>query len=118
VDTLDLPPADGAAARHNLPAQLSSFVGREREVAAVRQRLTTSRLVTLTGPGGVGKMRLALAIAATLVGSEFEDGVVFVDMAPPRDLELVIVSIAQALGVREGGRPLLALVPCTCAIHT
>ena len=101
--TLDLALADGSAPRHNLPAQLSSFVGREREVAAVRQLVAANRLVTLTGPGGVGKSRLALAVAATLVGADFQDGVYFVDLAPLRDPELVVVNIAHTLGVRGAG---------------
>ena len=92
-----------------LSAPLTSFVGREREVAAVAELLRQEdvRLVTLTGPGGVGKTRLALRIAWHLV-PEFADGVVFVPLAAIGDLPLVDAAIAQALGLRDSGdRPVV-----------
>jgi len=90
-----------------LPVWLTSFVGREGEIASIRTRLdptqvSRSRLLTLTGPGGVGKTRLALAAAAQL-GPDYGDGVVFVDLAPLRDHRLVPATIARVLGVRESG---------------
>jgi predicted ATPase/transcriptional regulator with XRE-family HTH domain len=101
-------PAAPAAPRPfptNLPAMLSSFVGREREVAAVRRRLATTRLLTLTGPGGIGKTRLALEAAGALNG--FADGVWLVELAPVTEPEIVPQAVAQALGVREErARPL------------
>ncbi|HUG15889.1 MAG TPA: LuxR C-terminal-related transcriptional regulator [Thermomicrobiales bacterium] len=93
-----------------LPTPLTPLIGREREVAAVTDVLRDehARLVTLTGPGGTGKTRLAIQVSSELAGS-FRDGVVFVSLAPVRDSELVIPAIAQALGVREAaGQPLLA----------
>lgn len=95
---------------NNLPLQPNPFVGREREVDAVRQRLLQPavRLVTLTGVGGTGKTRLALQVAADLFDT-FRDGVWFVDLAPISDPNLVISTIATTLGVREvGGHSLLA----------
>src|SRR5438132_5911685 len=95
------------AVPHNLPAQLSSFIGREKEIAEVEQLLSRSRLVTLTGAGGSGKTRLALRVAEHVAG-EFEHGAWFVDLAPVIDPSFVIPTIAQALGVREAaGRALL-----------
>jgi predicted ATPase/DNA-binding XRE family transcriptional regulator len=88
-----------------LPVPLTSFVGREREVAEVRQRLRATRLLTLTGAGGIGKTRLALAVATELLDA-FRAGAVFVDLAPLDAPALVVPAIAQALGVREGDRPL------------
>jgi DNA-binding SARP family transcriptional activator len=85
-----------------LPAFISDLVGREREIAEVRQLLATARLVTLTGPGGIGKTRLAVAVAGDLTEA-FPDGVVFVDLAPLRDPSLVVTAIAQPLDVRESG---------------
>ena len=73
---------------HNLPLQLTSFVGREREIEAVRQLLERSRLVTLTGSGGSGKTRLSLQVAAELL-EEFPDGVWQVDLTPLRDPHLI-----------------------------
>ncbi len=92
---------------HNLPAQLTSFVGRERETAEVVQLLETARLLTLTGPPGTGKTRLGLRVAAEVL-DQFPDGVFFVDLAPIRDPGLVATTIAQVLGIGEsGGQPLL-----------
>ncbi|HET9223432.1 MAG TPA: tetratricopeptide repeat protein [Roseiflexaceae bacterium] len=93
----------------NLPIQPTPLVGREREVAFVRDRLRQDdvRLLTLTGPGGVGKTRLALQVAAEVV-DDFSDGVFFVDLASVRDASLVVARIAQVLDVEEvGGQPLL-----------
>jgi len=86
----------------NLPRPASSFVGRERELEELRARLAGgARLVTLTGPGGSGKTRLAIEAGATLV-SEYEAGVVWVPVAHLRDPALVTATIAQALGAKNG----------------
>lgn len=87
----------------NLPRPASSFVGREAEVAAVTALLRDgARLVTLTGPGGSGKTRMAIEAAATVV-PEFTAGVFWVGLAPLRDPALVMASAAQALGAKEDG---------------
>ena len=88
---------------NNLPVQLTSFIGREQELTAVGHLLRHEnvRLLTLTGPGGVGKTRLALQVAAEL-SDRFADGVFFVNLAQVRDPVLVIHAIAQTLGIREG----------------
>jgi predicted ATPase len=99
---------------HNLPLQLTSFVGRERELTTVQGLLAQHRLVTLTGPGGTGKTRLALqATAEALVPADgqpaFADGVWLVELAALADPAPVFQAVATALGVREEpGRPLLA----------
>jgi predicted ATPase len=93
---------------NNLPLQPTTLVGREREVAEVIQRLLASetRLLTLTGPGGTGKTRLALQAAAELL-EEFDDGTFFVSLAALTDPELVASAIAAPLGVVEAAdRPL------------
>ena len=84
----------------NLPARLTSFVGRKREIASLRDRLRGTRLVTVTGPGGTGKTRLALEVATDVI-DEFEDGVVLIELASVRDPGLVVPAIARALDVRE-----------------
>ena len=86
--------------RHNLPAQLTSFVGRHREIEEVRRLLANNRLVTLTGAGGCGKTRLALQVAAELV-DQFTDGVWFVDLSPLSEQGLIPQTVAATLGVRE-----------------
>lgn len=95
-----------AAPGASLPRPPTTFVGREREAAAVKALIESPdvRLVTLTGPGGVGKTRLAIEVAASLP-RVFADGVVFVGLAALSDAALVIPTIAQAVGVREEGVP-------------
>ncbi|HET9658785.1 MAG TPA: NB-ARC domain-containing protein, partial [Thermomicrobiales bacterium] len=91
-----------------LPVPLASFVGRDAEIATVRAALLSDsvRLLTLIGPGGVGKTRLAVRAAEDMRGA-FADGVVFVPLAAVRDPALVASEIAQTLGVPEvSGRPL------------
>src|SRR5262245_31766059 len=93
---------------HNLPLQLTSFVGRERELAEVAGLLGAHRLVTLTGVGGTGKTRLALQAAADALPA-YPDGVWLVELAALRDPGLVPQAVADPVGVREEpGRPLLA----------
>jgi predicted ATPase/DNA-binding CsgD family transcriptional regulator len=99
--------ADNPGLRHNLPAPVSSFIGREAELATVRALVAGSRLVTLTGAGGAGKTRLGLQVAAGLLDGA-GDGVWFADLAPLADPDLVAVTVANVLGIRqEPGRPVL-----------
>jgi predicted ATPase/DNA-binding SARP family transcriptional activator len=95
--------APGIGVPSNLPAQLTSFVGRETEVAEVTALLARTRLLTVTGPGGTGKTRLALEVAAGIAG-DVADGTFFVDLAPVSDPALVVPTIAATLGIREEGR--------------
>ncbi len=85
---------------NNLPRQLTSFVGREREMAEVKRLLSTAYLVTLTGSGGAGKTRLALQVAAD-VTENFPDGVWFAEFAPIADPALVPKTVASAMNVSE-----------------
>ncbi len=87
---------------NNLPVQLTRFIGRGQEVTAVQHLLHREgvRLVTLTGPGGTGKTRLGLQVAAELSGC-FAEGVFFVNLAPISDPELVVPTIAQTLDIKE-----------------
>ena len=99
---------------HNLPAQVSRFVGRERELSELRQLLSRARVITLTGAGGVGKTRLVLQLAASMLDGS-GDGAWFVDLAPLTDATPVAAALAGALGVREQpGRPLLQSVIAAC----
>ncbi len=92
---------------NNLPIQMTSFVGREQEIAEVKQSLTKTRLVTLTGSGGTGKTRLSLQVATEIL-DRFKDGVWFIELAPITDPILVPNAVASILGVREEpGRPLM-----------
>ena len=92
----------GVLPRTNLPAELSSFVGRRHELAQVKQALTDHRLVTLLGPGGVGKTRLAYRVAADLV-KRYADGCWVVELATVHDPALVDGTVLASLGVREAG---------------
>jgi predicted ATPase/DNA-binding NarL/FixJ family response regulator len=85
---------------HNLPVELSSFVGREKELPEVKRLLENNRLLTLTGSGGCGKTRLALAAASELV-ERFEDGVWMVELASLAEPSLVPQAVASTLGIRE-----------------
>jgi predicted ATPase len=96
--------------RTRLPVPLTGLVGREQERARVTQLLAGARLVTLAGPGGIGKTRLSLSVAASVV-DDFEDGAVFVPLADASGTELVVAAVAQALQVHEvPGQPLLDAV--------
>ena len=98
------------ATPNNLPQQLTSLVGRERELAEVKRMLGTSRLLTLLGPGGIGKTRIALHVAAEVM-DDHADGVWFVDLAPLADPQLVPQALASVLGVtEEAGRPVIEAV--------
>ena len=92
--------------RNNLPAQLSSFIGREAEITGIKQLLAETRLLTLTGAGGSGKSRLALQVATDLL-AEYPDGIWLVELAPVSDPDLVTQLTAKALGIREQPRRLL-----------
>ncbi|MEB4211733.1 LuxR C-terminal-related transcriptional regulator [Mycobacterium sp. 94-17] len=98
----DFPPlrtAKGVAAQ-NLPAQLTTFVGRGAQLAEVAELLAGNRLVTLTGAGGAGKTRLGIEVANRVAG-DYAEGVWYVDLAPITDPELVPVAVARALGLPD-----------------
>lgn len=90
-----------------LPARPTTFVGRERELAEVRRLFAQTRLLTLSGVGGVGKTRLAIEVAAGL-RDEFPEGICFIDLAPLADPQLLIATIAHAFGLRDAGKQPLA----------
>ena len=125
-------PRTAPGARHNLPKAISSFIGRDRDVAELAELLETARLVTLTGPGGCGKTRLAIEAASASLPVR-PDGIWFVDLAPVSDRELVLSVAANAMGVQESraasadsalidflssGRPLVILDNCEHLIPT
>jgi non-specific serine/threonine protein kinase len=92
--------------RHNLPAPITNFIGRDQELAELRRLATSTRLLTLTGAGGCGKTRLAFELAANLL-DRFPDGVWAVDLAALADPNHVPQALASVLDVREGpGRPI------------
>ena len=92
---------------NNLPVQLTSFIGREKEVGQIKKRLEKNRLVTLTGSGGVGKTRLSIQVASELVG-EYPNGVWLVELAPVTDPSLVTKTICTTLNVTlQGNTPAL-----------
>ena len=108
----DFPPLRSLdVAPHNLPVELTTFVGREHELADVREQLQQHRLVTLTGAGGCGKTRLALHVAAEEL-ARYSGGVRWIELATVTDPVLVPITVATALGHREDhGRPLLETLP-------
>jgi predicted ATPase/DNA-binding CsgD family transcriptional regulator len=94
----------------NLPVQLTSFIGRQHDLADIRQLLSAARLVTLTGPGGVGKTRLALRTAAELK-DQYPNGVYWVQLAPLTDPSLVSQAVARVVNVVEqSGTPLMGVL--------
>src|SRR5215212_8289234 len=98
ADSTQEEPSD--VGEHNLPVPITSFVGREREMAGVKRALAMTRLLTLTGAGGAGKTRLALEMARDLVSS-YPDGVWLVELAPLTEPGLVAQEVANVLGVQE-----------------
>ena len=108
---VDFPPLRALDAfRTNLPAQLTSFVGREKEIVAIKRSIAASRLTTLTGPGGTGKTRLSLRVATDLLDT-FSNGVWFVELAPLTDPALITQTVMASLGLREeSGHTLLEIL--------
>jgi predicted ATPase/class 3 adenylate cyclase len=107
----DFPPLNSIpTATNNLPAQLTSFIGREREMAEATKRLENARLLTLIGPGGTGKTRLSIQLGTEML-SHFRDGVWFIELAPLADPALIVQTVASVLGVRSQiGMPLMTIV--------
>ena len=95
---------------HNLPVNLTSFIGRERELAEAKTKLAQARLLTLIGPGGTGKTRLSVQLGGDLL-AQFPDGIWMTELAPISDAALIPQSIATVFGLRESpDRPLIELV--------
>lgn len=93
--------------KHNLPTQLTSFIGRQSEITGVKTLLEGTRMLTLTGPGGLGKTRLALEVAAILIDAH-PDGIWMIELESLADPDLLLPTVASELSVREeGGRNLL-----------
>jgi predicted ATPase/class 3 adenylate cyclase len=107
----DFPPLQSLnAIPNNLPVQLTSFIGREKDIAEVKRLLSASRLVTLTGSGGAGKTRLSLQVAAEVI-DDFAQGVWFVELAALTDPALIPQTVASVLGLREEqGQPLMTML--------
>ena len=97
----DFPALRSGAAPTNLPAQLTSFIGREREAAEIGGLLRRHRLVTLVGVGGTGKTRLMLHVADELT-NRHADGAWLIELAPLREPELVASEVVRALGIQVG----------------
>lgn len=98
---VEFPPLKSVEAfANNLPVQITTFVGRERQIAEIKKLLPSNRLVTLTGSGGCGKTRLALQVAAEVLEA-FPDGVWFVDLSPISSPSLVPATVAAVIGIRE-----------------
>ena len=104
-------PVSAERRRTNLPQVLNVFIGRERELAEIKQFLPITRLLTLTGTGGIGKTRLALQVAAEVLDA-YRDGVWFVDLAPLSDPALVPNTLALLFGVKESAGQTLTAALC------
>lgn len=89
----------GSGSRTNIPLQLTNFFGREQEIAKIKRLLPVTRLLAFTGPGGVGKTRLAVQVAGEL-RDQYRDGVWLVDLAGLRDPAFIPRAVAEVLGVR------------------
>jgi non-specific serine/threonine protein kinase len=110
---LEITSIPSVAYEHNLPAPLTSFIGREQEINEITNLLNSSRLLTLTGTGGSGKSRLALRVAADII-DQFLGGVFIVDLAPVQDSQLFLSTIADTLDIREvPGEPLIETIKHT-----
>jgi predicted ATPase len=94
---------EGQCATNNFPQPLTSFIGRERELAELKQLLTKTRLLTLTGSGGIGKTRLALQLAGETL-NQYTGGAWFVDLGSEMDSSIVVSAIASAVGIQEEER--------------
>src|SRR6266478_5841410 len=105
-----LPARIASAAAHNLPAAMTRMIGREEAVAALVSRLSRERLLTIVGPGGIGKTTVALAVAERMI-ADYEHGVWLIDLAPLSDPRLVPSAVATVLGLEmRSDDPLPALV--------
>ena len=111
VSSLSVPVPANAPRRTNLPAPVTSFIGREREVRELNDLLTNARLASVVGTGGAGKTRLVLQVASQLL-DHYPDGVWFVDLAPIVDSNLVASAVAHVLGVRVDTRGTLLADLC------
>jgi predicted ATPase/DNA-binding winged helix-turn-helix (wHTH) protein len=100
--TSQIDPQSGGAKAHNLPRQLTSFIRREAEIAEIKSRLAKHHLVTLIGPGGAGKTRMAIEVGSDLLAGAF-DGVWFVELAPLDDPRLVGEALCSTVGAPVGG---------------
>ncbi len=98
LDLLGAHDPTAPAARHNLPAETTPFIGRDVELAEIQRLIAEQRLLTLTGPGGIGKTRLALEAAAAAL-DDFEHGVYFVSLAPVESGERIVMAILEALNL-------------------
>ena len=97
----EFPPLSTTITRpHNLPLQLTSFIGREREIGELTELLDQNRLLTLTGSGGVGKTRLSIRLAERLI-DQFPDGIWFVELAPLADPSLVLQTLIRTIGLQK-----------------
>jgi hypothetical protein len=97
----DFPPLNSiSTATNNLPTQLTSFIGREKEIAEIRALLDSARLVTLTGSGGTGKTRLSIEVGTQEL-DHFTNGVWMIELAPLSDPEQIIPALAQAFGLQD-----------------
>jgi len=97
-------------ATNNLPTQLTSFIGREKEIREAKQKLLDARLLALIGPGGTGKTRLSIQLGTEMLPN-FADGVWFIELAPLADPALILQTVASVLGVRaQAGMPLMHIV--------